>query len=305
VTTDAWTARLSEYLDDELPAFERAACEAHLAACAECRTTLEELRRVVARARSLDERPPATDLWSGIAARIGTTPAHGVPAAPRPEPDVVPLAPRRAARARHFTLSLPQLAAAGIALAVVSGGAVALALHDHGAGAASVVATDRPAIAATTPTAPTPAADSGRDSRAPATPSAPSAGRPSDAQLATTGSDTARDTGIRRTPAAAIRPPRATTEPRAELAATAPAAGYSDAVEDLERVLEAGRGRLDPATVKVLERNLATIDSAIAEAQRAVAADPKDPYLSSYLARTMRRKIQLLRTAAVLASQQS
>ena len=44
---DQWTDRLSEYVDGELAAGERTALEAHLATCAECRATLEELRRVV------------------------------------------------------------------------------------------------------------------------------------------------------------------------------------------------------------------------------------------------------------------
>jgi hypothetical protein len=51
----------------------------------------------------------------------------------------------------------------------------------------------------------------------------------------------------------------------------------------------------------VLERNLAIIDSAVADAQRAVARDPQNAYLNAYLARTMRRKVDLLRQAASLA----
>src|SRR2546429_3542112 len=64
--SDTWTNRLSEYLDAELPANERAALEAHLPNCAECSATLAQLRRVVARAQGLDDRPPATDLWPAI-----------------------------------------------------------------------------------------------------------------------------------------------------------------------------------------------------------------------------------------------
>jgi hypothetical protein len=78
--------------------------------------------------------------------------------------------------------------------------------------------------------------------------------------------------------------------------------GYDAAVADLERVLDAGRGRLDTTTVKVIERNLATIDSAIVQAQRAVAGDSANLYLNSHLAETMRRKLELLRQAAALVS---
>ena len=68
---DQWTDRLSEYLDGELAGSERTALEAHLASCGNCRATLEELRRVVGRARALDDRLPTAVLWPGIAQHIG------------------------------------------------------------------------------------------------------------------------------------------------------------------------------------------------------------------------------------------
>ena len=83
---------------------------------------------------------------------------------------------------------------------------------------------------------------------------------------------------------------------------TAADRSYDAAVADLQRVLDAGRGRLDTTTVRVIERNLATIDSAIAQAQRAVAADSANLYLNSHLAETMQRKLELLRQAAALVS---
>jgi hypothetical protein len=102
--SDNWTNRLSEYLDGELPESERATLEAHLRACADCRATLEQLRRVVARAQALDDRPPTADLWPAIARHVG----------------VVSLDARRARRRLSFTV--PQLAAAAVALALLSGG---------------------------------------------------------------------------------------------------------------------------------------------------------------------------------------
>src|SRR6266487_2146211 len=103
--TDRWTDRLSEYLDDELAAPERTALEAHLASCDGCRTTLDELRRVVTNARALDDRPPTTDLWPAVATRIG-------------------LASRARPVVRRFAFTVPQLAAASVVLALLSGGAV-------------------------------------------------------------------------------------------------------------------------------------------------------------------------------------
>ena len=75
---------------------------------------------------------------------------------------------------------------------------------------------------------------------------------------------------------------------------------YAVAVADLERVLAEGRGKLDTTTVKIIEKNLAAIDRAIAEAQRALDADSGNLYLNTHLAETMRRKLDLLRQAAAL-----
>lgn len=123
--TDQWTDRLSEYLDDELAAPERTALEAHLETCAACIQTLGELRRVVRRARVLGDRQPARELWPGIAQRIGLPEPTGLPE--QTSISVSSGLSRQAgtaARRRGFTFSLPQLLAAGIALAVLSGGSV-------------------------------------------------------------------------------------------------------------------------------------------------------------------------------------
>lgn len=106
---------LSAYLDEELDAAERARAQAHLAGCAECRATLEGLRRLVRRAGSLDDRPPERDLWPQIASRIGDASTA----------DVIPLEPRR----RRITFSVPQLAAAVLALMAVSTGIATVAVR--------------------------------------------------------------------------------------------------------------------------------------------------------------------------------
>lgn len=71
IRTDPWEARLSEYLDDELPGPERRQLEDHLRACASCSAVLGELRAVVARAGVYPrESMPADDLWEGIRPRL-------------------------------------------------------------------------------------------------------------------------------------------------------------------------------------------------------------------------------------------
>jgi hypothetical protein len=120
---DQWTDRLSEYVDGELAAGERTALEAHLVTCADCRATLEELRRVVAHATSLEDRPPKADLWSGIHARLspGRRPAGSPLGRPGVNRDAT-------APAWRVSFNVPQLIAASIALILLSGGGAWLAL---------------------------------------------------------------------------------------------------------------------------------------------------------------------------------
>jgi hypothetical protein len=225
---DPWTDRLSEYLDGELNLKDREALESHLASCSQCGATLEELRGVVARARSLDDRPPTRDLWSGIAERIGAATEAGT-VRPISSPSR-----RRALLSRRWTFSMPQLAAAAVALIVVSGAVVG-----------------------------------GWMRHAEGVPPVPLAGAP-------VWTVTTTEFG---------------------------GAKYDAAVAELQQTLDANRNRLDTATVRVIRQNLAIIDQAIAQARQALAADPASVYLSDHLARTLRRKIELLREATSLTVQ--
>jgi len=134
------------------------------------------------------------------------------------------------ARRRRFSFTVPQLLAAGIALAVFPAGGAWLALHG---------------------------------------------GRPAGPDVVV-----------------------GTASPPVWLSAMKP--NYDRTVTELEGALDEGRrsGRLDSTTVRVLERSLATIDTAIAQASRALAQDPGNLYLNQHLAETMRRKLNLLRQAS-------
>ena len=79
---------------------------------------------------------------------------------------------------------------------------------------------------------------------------------------------------------------------------------YDAAVAELEQALSEGKGKLDPRTLAVVRHNLQIIDNAIVDAQRAVAADPGNTWLRSHLAATMKKKVELLRSATMLASSQ-
>jgi anti-sigma factor RsiW len=115
MNTDAFTSQLSEYIDDELSAPERQSVEAHLAQCDACRATLGELRRVVAQAPNLTDSAPVNDLWPGIDSRIraGSTTAR--------------VSPFRRAISARLSFTIPQVAAAGLTLMVLSGGLVWMA----------------------------------------------------------------------------------------------------------------------------------------------------------------------------------
>jgi hypothetical protein len=77
------------------------------------------------------------------------------------------------------------------------------------------------------------------------------------------------------------------------------------AIAELQDALTLNEGKLDSATVRVVRQNLAVIDRAIRQAQRALRRDPGNTYLNLHLANTMRQKIELLRHANALASRES
>ena len=101
---------MSEYLDGELSPARRAALESHLPTCAECTRTLAELRAVVSHAHALPDSPAPDTLWAGIEARL--------------EPRRREVIDLRSAGAwvRRLSFTVPQLAAAGLVLALFSGG---------------------------------------------------------------------------------------------------------------------------------------------------------------------------------------
>jgi hypothetical protein len=105
--------RLSELLDDEeLAPSERDAIEAHVRDCASCATVLEELAAGRARAAGLHDRPPARELWPGVASRLDTAPLAGA-----------------WLRRTRYSFTLPQLAAAAVLIACVSSAAAWLAVR--------------------------------------------------------------------------------------------------------------------------------------------------------------------------------
>ena len=245
---EEWTDKLSDYLDDELTPDERYAVESHLQGCAACARVLEELKAVAARARAIESRPPDGDLWPVVAARIDARQAGRVVHMPT-------LSERQRVEGRRFSFTMPQLAAASLLIAAMSG-----ALAWRVSRQSSVV------------------------SRQAAVVSPQSTG---DGRLPT--EDSTLREGLAERPDA--------------VPVSLADAQYDAAVADLEKALKAGRSRLDPQTITIVERNLQTIDEAIRQAREALAVDPANTYLSGHLLDARRRKLDLLRRAAELTSE--
>lgn len=210
---------LSQLLDGDLAPEEHQRIQAHVKACAECDALLDDLRRVLARAQALEDRPPRHDMWPGVAAAIGAAPPV----------------------TRRIQFSVPMLLAASIALMVATGGTVAYLMQAKG-----------------------------------------------------------QHTAMQPVPA-----PAPVATPTATLASAPMERGYDAAIRSLESQLTAAAPRLDSTTVRVVRQKLDVIDRAIGEAQKALADDPSNSYLSGHLAETRLRKLDLLRRAASLSRQVS
>jgi hypothetical protein len=266
---EEWTEKLSEYLDGELPAADRRAVERHLSACAHCAGIFAGLSSVVARARSIDPRPPKEDLWPGIAERIGDRPAETMLTRP-------PLAFRMVSR--QVSVSVLQLAAAAVLLMAVSGGltwSIAGRTAAHRRADPSADLQVRGASGADLP----PSREASADRHGPG----------GDGQVR----DSSGTEGQVHHDEYDVQTANLSFADQQ----------YDAAVADLERALNRGRGRLDASTIAIVEHNLQIIDQAIAQARQALAADPANSYLSSHLVEARRRKLDLLRRAAALTGE--
>ena len=75
---------------------------------------------------------------------------------------------------------------------------------------------------------------------------------------------------------------------------------YAGAAAELSAALEQSRTRLSPETLRIIERNLAVIDSALAESRRALSADPGNAALERLVIAAWQQKMDFLRRATDL-----
>src|SRR5882672_7451792 len=278
---DPWIERLSEYVDEELSRSDREALEQHLLSCPECPSAVEDLTAVRERARNLPEAAVPAELWSRIESSIAAGRLRSVPSqGPGPERDRESRSGRTGGSSwgGRFSFSLPELVAASLAVAVLSGaGMFALMKLPGRAPAIGPTVAQAPPSGAAQEGA-TQAESPSRRETAPITNEEPRSLAASNATLpATTGPGVVNATRTETTP-------------------------HEEAIAELRKALAKERDRLDPATVRALESNLAIIDLAIDQAKRALAADPANTYVKEHLAETMRRKVELLQRATLLAS---
>ncbi len=270
-----------DYFEGDLDAATRSRVDAHTGSCARCQGLVRDIAGIRHQAASLPELVPSKDLWQGIETRI--------------QPAVVSIGARRESRS-----GIPRrmLFAAAAALVLVTSSVTYVATArtiGSGSQAVRVVeqARDVPIAGATDETG-TPGA-SGL-TPAPATSEASEPVEAARVEAAARTSTPATGRSIRESMPGTALVSRATAPMSAsELA-------LSTEIGQLQALLRQKRNDLDPATVRVVEDNLNLIDIAVKQARAALMKDPASGFLTGKLDNALQKKVELLRTVAMLPS---
>ena len=274
LTCERFEAMLPDWMEHALDAGDRAAAERHLRDCARCAALVRDLDAIVHEAGALPVLAPSRDLWTGIAERIDTPVV------------AIGSAGERGGRGVTRRGQWLHLGAAAAALVLFTAGvtwSVAVRAMRDG-GSADVAAESPSAPAAPRPTAPDRAAPAvasvaGAGPAAAATPSAPR----------------------RAVPDENVEPmARGTTPVTAVARVSETRRVYDREIAALARILEERRDVIDPVTAAILEHNLQIIDRAIADSREALRQDPASRFLGEQLDRALDKKLELMRTAALL-----
>jgi hypothetical protein len=258
-----------DYFEGELDDARRRMIETHASTCARCQGLIRDIASIQQTAANLPELAPSRDLWQGIEARI--------------QPTVVAIGERRDGHG----LSRRMLGLAAAALVVISSSLTYVVARPPASDKKPARKVEAPrsvptavATNATEP-APTPTIEQADPATARVSTAEPSAGLPS------------------------VR--SATRSPRTSLAsATSQLSRAEQAlapeIAQLQRTLNQKRVELDPSTVKIVEDNLALIDAAVKQARAALIRDPASGFLTEQLDNALQKKVELLRTVAMLPS---
>jgi hypothetical protein len=267
MTCEAFDAALPDYLEGTLDGSLRASVERHLRECVRCTGLVRDLENIRDQAAALPDMVPARDLWSGIEARIA---APVIPLAARPE------------RQRRLVPVWMGIAAAALIMST-AGVTYLLTARSLGAGSDSrvAVATSAPQTQATIA----------------ATPGAATLGtEPRSADVARNAPESGRTGFVRNSTE------RVPSGVSARLASRGPTseAVYGREIEMLQSIVKQRKTQLDSSTIAVIQRNLDIIDAAIAQSRAALVADPASRMLGQQLTHALDKKVELLRTAAML-----
>ena len=266
MTCEEFDAALPDYLEGTLDESLRAAVQKHLSECVRCASLARDLEKIRKDAAALPDMAPSRDLWQGIEARIA---APVIPLAARPE------------RQRRFAPAWMGVAAAAL---IVGTAGITYVLTARSLDRSS------PRVAVVPATTQT----RGDSDSSTAEPSAP---------------QTAAEVGKGNSRQAPAVSRVVKAEPTGRDAIDARFAAqdqehseyvYGKEIEKLQQIMATRKTQLDSSTVAIIERNLQIIDAAIAQSKAALARDPRSRLLSGQLTHALDKKVELLRTVALL-----
>ena len=274
MTCEAFDSALPDYLEGTLDDSRRASVERHLSECVRCTSLLRDIENISKDAAGMPDLVPSRDLWQGIEARIA---APVIPLTARPE------------RQRRFSPAWMGVAAAALIMSTagITYMVTANSLRSSQSGNVAQM------VPANNPVATNTGSESGPGTGA-TTPS------PANPGVASTQPDGAvpraviSDPPLRqgRTPALLASQSTGDRE-HSDLV-------YGREIEMLQNIVSRRRTQLDSSTVAIIERNIQIIDAAIAQSRAALAKDPASHMLDQQLTHALDKKVELLRTAAML-----
>lgn len=264
---EAFDAALPDYLEGTMDGSLRASVERHLRECVRCAGLARDLENIQKEAAALPDLVPSRDLWSGIEARIA---APVIPLTARPE------------KQRRFGPAWMGIAAAALIVST-AGVTYLLTARSFSSGVDSTVAKGIPAPQIQSPNASQVATVGGGTGVSQELPGQTDISRPVQ--------------GLGMTPSGV--PVRLVSQnPQAEPSNSE--AVYGKEIAMLQQIVTQRRAQLDSSTVAIIERNLEIIDAAIAQSRAALARDPASMMLTQQLTHALDKKVELLRTAAML-----
>ena len=270
INCEAFDALLPDYLEGTLDDVARNAVEMHLRECVRCSGLVKDIENIRKDAAALPDLAPSRDLWEGIEARIA---APVIPLATRPE------------RQRRFAPAWIGVAAAAL---IVSTAGITYMLT------ARSLAPDQSASSAPTIQLPRQTLPQASVDPIPA---------PTNPAVATATQQAAGNSGgglgqINVSQRAGVPARVASQTDQADRSQSERIYGREIAL--LQKIVSQRKTQLDSTTVAIIEKNLEIIDAAIEQSRAALAGDPGSMMLSEQLTHALDKKVELLRTAALL-----